>query len=128
MPDEQLVSSSDLQQLQDALATVADEPRLALAAEIDRGRSGMLIIHLTGDRAWVTHMESDEGGDTYAIDPVWRGGSIEGVRFRHSNGQEDMVHRRWTVSRAEALQALEYFAVSGQRPLSLVWDEAVEFL
>jgi hypothetical protein len=127
-PVEHGVTVGDVRQLREALAPFAGEPRLALSAEIAGGREGMLILHLTGDRAWVTHFESDEGGDTYALDPTWPGGPIEGIGFRLSNGQEDTVHRRWTVSRAEAMQALEEFAVSGERPRSLAWDDAIELL
>jgi hypothetical protein len=116
---------TDLQQLRGLLAAVADEERLALAVDIDSGKAGMLLVHVTGDRAWVTHFESDQGGDTYAFDPAHSGGPVDGIGFLLSNGQEDIVHQRWTVSRREALQALEFFAVSGQRSPALVWDEAI---
>jgi hypothetical protein len=59
---------------------------VAISAEIANGRDGILVVHLSGDRAWVTHFESDEGGDTYAYDPAWPGGPVEGVRFRYSSG------------------------------------------
>jgi hypothetical protein len=88
-----------------------------------------LIVHLANDRAWVTHLESDEAGiPTYAFDQTYPGGPVEGIRFWLSNGQEDIVHRRWTVPKSEALQALEYFAVYGQRSPLLVWDDAAEIL
>jgi hypothetical protein len=118
----------DLEELQERLTGVAKELRLALIAEIDGGQGDLLLIHLTGDRAWVAHFESHQGGDSYAFDPTHPRSTVEGVAFRLSNGQEDVVHRHWTIGRTEALQALEYFTLSGQRSPLLAWDETIELL
>ena len=94
--------------------------RLAVFLERDGGDSGAVWLHLTGDRAWVTHFTEMGGVDSYCRD-VGYSGRDEMVGFLLDNGQLDDIHRYWTVTRAEGLRALEYFLQHGERDPGLSW-------
>jgi hypothetical protein len=96
--------------------------RLVVYLDRDGGDSGSVWVHLTGDRAWVTHFTEIGGVDSYCRD-VTCGGPDEMVEFLLDNGQRDDIHRYWTVTRAEGLQALEYFLLHGERDPGLSWAQ-----
>lgn len=97
-----------------------DHERLAVFLERDGGDSGAVWVHLTGDRAWVTHFTEMGGVDSYCRDVGYRGPD-EMVGFLLDNGQLDHIHRYWTVTRAEGLRALDYFLLHGERDPGLSW-------
>lgn len=99
-----------------------DHERLAVFLERDGGEAGAVWVHLTGDRAWVTHFTELGGVDSYCREPE-SGGPDELVGFLLDNGQLDLIHRSWTVTRAEGLLALAYFLQHGERDPSLTWVE-----
>src|SRR4051794_8414420 len=106
--------------LRRVLAPFTDQERLVVYLDRDGGETGSVWVHLTGDRAWVTHFTQIGGEDSYCRDAGYRGDEMIG--FRLSNGQLDDVHRYWTVTRAEGLRALEYFIRHGERDPGLSWD------
>src|SRR5262249_4283719 len=85
----------------------------------DGGEAGSVWVHLTGDRAWVTHFTQIGGPDSCCRDAGYRGDEMVG--FRLSNGQLDDVHRHWTVTRADGLRAPGDFIRHGQRAPRLSW-------
>jgi hypothetical protein len=102
------------------LAPYKGHERLVVYLNRDGGESGMVWVHLTGDRAWATHFTQPGGVDSYCCDPGYTGPD-QMVGFLLSNGQLDSIHRYWTVTRAKGLQALEYFVRHGERDPSLSW-------
>ncbi|OAI39926.1 hypothetical protein AYO40_05270 [Planctomycetaceae bacterium SCGC AG-212-D15] len=111
-----------LADLHKALEKYRSKERAALYLNPDGGDSGCLWVHLTGDRAWLTHFTELGGVDSYAKDADYTGPD-EMVGFLLDNGQKDDIHRGWTVSRDEAFKALEYFFRQGERDPSLTWVE-----
>jgi hypothetical protein len=95
--------------------------------ERDGGESGAVWVHLTGDRAWVTHFTEMGGVDSYCRD-LGYSGPDEMVGFLIDNGQLDHLHRYWTVRRAEGMRALEYFLQHGERDPGLSWVEQPQSL
>ena len=102
------------------LAPYTKHERLVVYLDRDGGESGSVWVHLTGDRAWVTHFTQVGGEDSYCRDVRYTGPG-QMVGFLLSNGQLDDVHRYWTVTRAKGLRALEYFIRHGERDPSLSW-------
>jgi hypothetical protein len=117
----------DVDELRRRLAPYREHERLVITLDRDGGEAGSVWVHLTGDRAWVTHFVRLGGTDAYCRDPGYRGPD-EMVGFLLSNGQLDEIHRNWTVSRAEGLQALEHFVRDGGRDPALCWVEEPESL
>lgn len=93
----------------------------------DGGDRGLLAAHVTGDRAFLCHMDVPGGIDSYCHDPGDRQPD-ELIGVVMPNGQVDQNHRGWTVSRAAGLRALERFLTHGDRDPSLVWVEQPESL
>jgi hypothetical protein len=108
--------------LRRVLAPYKEHERLVIYLDRDGGESGSVWVHLTGDRAWVTHFTQLGGVDSYCRDP---GGSPpdQTIGFLLSNGQEDDIHRSWTVTRAHGFRALEYFLRHRGRDPGLSWVE-----
>jgi hypothetical protein len=79
--------------------------------------------HFAGPRAWVTHYERPGGVDAHARSTRGLKGLPERIGFRIDNGQEDEVHRSWTVPRTDGMRALEYFLLHGERHPDLDWVE-----
>ena len=104
-----------------------DHERLAVFLNRDGGDSGAVWVHLTGDRAWVTHFTEMGGADSYCRDARYSGPD-EMVGFLLDNGQLDDIHRYWTITRAEGLRALEYFLLQGERDPGLSWVEQPQSL
>ncbi|WP_157369149.1 hypothetical protein [Zavarzinella formosa] len=104
-----------------------DHERLAVFLNRDGGDNGAVWVHLTGDRAWVTHFTEMGGIDSYCRDAGY-GGPDEMVGFLLDNGQLDDIHRYWTVTRAGGLQALKYFLLHGERDPGLSWVEQPQSL
>lgn len=101
--------------------------QLGLYLDRDGGDSGSVWVHLSGDRAWVTHFDQLGGVDSYCRDLEYRG-QDEMVEFMLSNGQVDEIHRYWTVTREEGLRALEHFLQFGDRDPTLSWVSEPESL
>lgn len=104
----------------------AIEPYLAhhhmgLSLNRDDGEAGGLRMTATGDRAFVCHFDMAGGTDSYARATDDVAGLPEQIGFRIDNGQLDMFHRTWTVSRADGLQALEHFLLHGEPDPGLRW-------
>ena len=125
--DTELHPVADIDSLRRLLASHRDAERLAVYLERDEGERGSLWVHLTDERAWVTHWEQVGGPDSYCRDAAYRG-TDEMVGFLLPNGQEDEIHRAWTVSRVEGLNALEFFFLHGERDPSLTWEQEPETL
>jgi hypothetical protein len=117
---------SDLAALRRLLTPYRDHERLVLCLDRDEGESGSVWVHLTGDRAWVTHFAQLGGVDSYCRDKGYRGEELVG--FLLDNGQLDQIHRYWTVARGEGFRALEYFLKHGQRDPSLSWVQGPKSL
>lgn len=113
---------SAVAELRDILDPYQQHQRLVIYLDRDGGESGSVWVHLTGDRAWVTHFAQLGGVDSYCRDPGYDGPD-EMVGFLLSNGQLDDVHRYWTVTRAAGLRALEFFLRHGIRDPALSWVE-----
>jgi hypothetical protein len=94
--------------------------RLVVYLERDGGESGAVWLHLTGDRAWVCHFTELGGIDSYCRDAGYEGPDLT-VAFLLDNGQEDEIHRYWTVTRAEGMQAIEYFLLNAKKDPRLNW-------
>ncbi len=116
----------DLATLRRLLTPYRDHVRLVVCLDRDEGESGAVWVHLTGDRAWVTHFAQLGGVDSYCRDEGYRGEEMVG--FLLDNGQLDEIHRYWTVARGEGFQALEYFLQHGRRDPSLSWVQEPESL
>lgn len=110
--------------LRNVLAPYRDHERLVVYLDRDGGESGSVWVHLTGDRAWVSHTTQPGGIDSYGCDPGSRD-SGERIGFLLSNGQRDEIHRYWTVTRAEGFRALEYFHCCGEPDPWLTWADEV---
>ena len=108
--------------LRRVLASYRRHKRLVVELERDGGESGSLLIHIAGDRAWVTHFTEPGGVDSYCRDAGYTGPD-QTVGFLLGNGQRDDIHRSWTVTRGEARRALEYFVQHGERDPGLDWAE-----
>jgi hypothetical protein len=113
---------SEVADMRRLLAPYRDHERLVVYLDRDGGESGSVWIHVTGNRAWVTHFDQLGGVDSYCRDIAYHGPDRM-IGFLLSNGQEDKIHRYWTVSRAKALRALEHFLQSGERDPRLSWGE-----
>jgi hypothetical protein len=103
------------------LAPYQQHQRLAVTLRRDEGETGEVLLHLTGDRAWVTHFTQPGGVDSYCRDNAYHGDELLG--FLLSNGQLDQIHRYWTVTRADGLRALDYFLQTGERDPNLSWKQ-----
>ncbi|QEL13838.1 hypothetical protein [Limnoglobus roseus] len=101
-----------------------DHEQLVIYLDRDGGESGSVWVHLTDDRAWVSHMTQPGGIDSYCCDSRSRD-SDETIDFTLSNGQVDEIHRYWTVTRAKGFRALEYFLRHGDRDPGLNWATEV---
>src|SRR5437899_127621 len=66
-------SSSTVEDLRKVIAPYRRHKRLVIYLKRDGGESGSVDVHLTGDRAWVTHWAHPVNGDSYACDPESRG-------------------------------------------------------
>lgn len=106
--------------LRRVLAPFRDHERLVVHLDRDGGDTGSVWVHITGDRAWVTHWTTTAGADSYCFDPS-DSGPDRMVGFLLSNGQLDDIHRYWTVSWADGMRALEYFVWHGDRDPGLRW-------
>lgn len=116
-PRESVATASDLRRM---VVPFEKHERLVIYLDRDGGYSGSLMAHITGDRAFVCHFtEPGDVGD-YCCDPSYDGPD-EMVGMMLSNGQLDHYHRYWTISRWEALRALEYFVAEGQLDPSVCW-------
>src|SRR5688500_1702061 len=62
------------------LAPYCEHERLVVWLDRDEGETGSVWVHLTGDRAWVTHFVQLGGTDCYARDES-RAGLAEMVGF-----------------------------------------------
>jgi hypothetical protein len=111
---------SDLAQLRRNLARYENYEQLVVYLDRDGGESGLVAVHATGDRAWITHFDELGGVDSYCRDVGYHGPD-EMVPFMLSNGQVDDIHQYWTVSWAEGVRTLEYFLLHGERDPSLSW-------
>lgn len=114
----QPVSTVDV--LRQVLAQYQNHERLVVFLDRDDFESGGVWVHVTGDRAWVSHFTMPGGVDSYCCDPDYTGPDTM-VGFLLSNGQLDNIHRYWTVTRADGLRALEYFLLHGERDPDLNW-------
>jgi hypothetical protein len=115
-------SVSTIAALRRVLAPFKDHERLVVYLDRDGGELGSVWVHLTGDRAWVTHWTQPGEVDSYCRDERCVG-SDQMVGFLLSNGQLDEIHRSWTVTRAAGRRAMEYFVQRGQRNPLLHWVE-----
>ena len=106
--------------LRQALSPFVDHKWLVVYLERDRGEAGSVWLHVSGDRAWVTHFTEPGGLDSYCRDVGYDGPDLA-VEFWLDNGQADEIHRYWTVTRAEGLQALEYFLRHAGKDPGLDW-------
>ena len=120
-------SVSTVTALRRVMAPYKGHERLVVYLDRDGGESGSVWVHLTGDRAWVTHFTQPGGVDSYCRDREYAGPD-QMVGFLLSNGQLDDIHRYWTVRRAEGLRALEYFVRHGERDPGLSWVEQPQSL
>jgi hypothetical protein len=113
------IALADVGALRAALPPYSNHERLVVCLDKDAGETGSVWVHLSADRAWVTHFTQLGGADSYARDESYRGDEMVG--FLLDNGQLDEIHRYWTVTRSQGLQALAYFAQHGQRDPGLSW-------
>jgi hypothetical protein len=113
-------SVSTVATLRRVLAPYMGHERLVVYLDRDGGESGSVWVHVTGDRAWVTHFTEIGGVDSYCRDPKCTG-TDQMVGFLLSNGQLDEIHRSWTITLAEGMRALEYFLSHGERDPGLSW-------
>ena len=82
---------SDLAALRRLLTPYRDHERLVLCLDRDEGESGSVWVHLTGDRAWVTHFAQLGGVDSYCRDKGYGGEELVG--FLLDKGQLDRKNR-----------------------------------
>jgi hypothetical protein len=114
-------SVETLDTLRQLLLPYRDYERLVIYLNRDDGDSGLVWVHITGDRAWVTYMTMPGGEDTYCRNI--EKSPDEKIGFWLSNGQEDLIHWSWTVPRFDGMRALEYFLQYGERDPSLCWGD-----
>src|SRR5262245_20807017 len=67
--------------LRRVLAPYADHERLVVYLDRDGSESGSVWVHLTGDRAWVTHFTQLGGRDSYCRDTGYRGDEMVGFQL-----------------------------------------------
>ena len=94
--------------------------RLVIYLDRDGGNSGSVWVHITGDRAQVSYFTEPGDVGSHCCDPQYDGPD-EMVGFLLSNGQLDHYHRYWTVTRADAFRALDYFVEHAERDPTLNW-------
>jgi hypothetical protein len=90
-----------------------------------------LLASFNRDRAWVAHVDNEdhtlETPDRHAYLRVEQlKHEDDYLVFRLDNGQDQRVHRKCTVSHAEALKALSYFAEYHDRDPALQWHHAID--
>ena len=106
-------------ELRRLLQPYENHERLVIYLDRDLGEAGSVWVHVTGDRAWVTHITLPGGVDSYCR--CKENGPDEKIGMMLSNGQEDMFHWSWTVPRSDGIRALEYFLEHAERDPSLCW-------
>lgn len=97
---------------------------IALYLDRDRFETGGVWAHFNGPRCWVTFYDHPGGTDWHARSIRRLGQLPDEIEFLIDNGQADLIHRSWTVSRCEGMQALEHFLIHGQRHPDLKWGES----
>jgi len=97
---------------------------LWLTRDDDDNDHGAMSLLANGDRVWLMHLRHHDGDSGYSSrNPTYDGSPDATVPFRFSNGQLDTYPLAWTVSREHALQAIEYFLVTGERVPWITWHE-----
>jgi len=113
----------DLSAFQRAIRPYRRRQYIALYLDRDDFQTGGVWAHFSGLRAWVAHFDFPGGCDAYAQSTRGLGRLPERIGFRIDNGQVDEVHKSWTITRDEGLQALKYFLLHGERLPRLKWVE-----
>lgn len=107
-------------ELRRLLQPYENHERLVIYLDRDLGESGSVWVHITGQRAFVSHTTLPGGIDSYCRDSSCKSRN-DTVGFLLSNGQLDEFHWTWTVPRTDGVKALEYFLEHGDRDPSLSW-------
>ncbi len=123
-PSQPVTTIADLHSF---LGPYLTKDKLAIFLDRAGGESGAVWVHLSGDRAWVTHFTEMGGVDSYACDLEYNGPD-ELIGFLLDNRQLDEIHRYWTITKAEGLHALEYFLQHGENSPQLNWVSEPESL
>jgi len=113
----------DLAALRRAVRPYRRRRSVALYLNRDDCQTGSVWAYFSGARAWVAHFDFPGGTDAYARSTRGLARLPERIGFMIDNGQEDFVHRSWTIPRADGLRALEYFFLHGERHSGLDWVE-----
>jgi len=118
---------SNLGDLRDHLARACQPEflELWLARDDDDGVDhGAMSLLAHRDRAGLMHLRHHDGDAGFSSrNPAYDGPPDATAPFRLSNGQLDTYPLAWTISREQALQAVEHFLLTGDRAPWITWHE-----
>ena len=90
---------------------------------LNRKNEGALSALVNGDRAWLMFLRYEGDAGFSSRNPHYVGRQDAELEFYLSNGQRDVYPAHWAVDTSQALKAMEYFYLNGERSPAIVWHD-----
>jgi hypothetical protein len=102
-----------------------DAIRQAERADVSLSRYEEDVLHVlfAGDRAFLMYLPEIGEAGMSSRNPGYQGSPKDRVVFRAANGEDTALPASFTVSKGEALRAIEEFLRAGRLPKFITWQD-----
>lgn len=93
---------------------------------LSRDGDGALCVLANGDQAWLMFLRHEGDAGFSSRNSRYTGPPDAELEYYLSNGQRDVYPAQWAVDTDEALEAMEYFFLHGEKSPSITWHDDSE--